>query len=673
MSHHIRRYVLPFTAIVGQERLKKALILNAINPALCGVLIRGERGTAKSTAVRALAEVLPDIEVVDGCPFNCHPTDPSLQCDECNRRFEAGEELPRRRRKTPVVELPLGATEDRIIGTIDIEKVLKEGVRALQPGLLAAANRGFLYIDEINLLDDHLVDVLLDAAAMGVNVIEREGVSFSHPARFVLVGTMNPQEGDLRPQILDRIGLQVDVETIDDPQQRMQIIRTVEEFQRDPAAFLRRHKDAQLKLRQRITNARRILNEVTVSDEMLRFAAQICIEAGVEGHRADILITRCAKTIAAFNARKSVTKDDIKQAAELVLPHRLRTDPLQPEETEQQRLQQAIEAAEHQQEDRQKQDNDEENGGDNNRSPPTEHDHPSAGKSAKAQERVFEACAVAAPNLEVRADRRVRFGRGRRAKTLAHFSGRYVRFRIPPPRCHSLDVAYDATLRAAVCRKRSPHPDTEDIRVKVRQRRRSTSILILVDSSASMGAQNRMRLAKGLCLALLEDAYQKRDRVAFAAFSGSSARTLLPFSNSKSLARQRLNTLPTGGRTPLSSGLLLAYRLFKQELTKNRETIPVLVLVSDGCANVAVREGGSPRQEVLQLARRLRQLGVRVFVFDTSGGLLSIGLCSAIAEESGGVYYRVGDINCVASGESAEIFSSFASLIRESAASFTGQ
>jgi len=668
MSHHIRRYVLPFTAIVGQERLKKALILNAINPALCGVLIRGERGTAKSTAVRALAEVLPDIEVVDGCPFNCHPTDPSLQCDECNRRFEAGEELPRRRRKTPVVELPLGATEDRIIGTIDIEKVLKEGVRALQPGLLAAANRGFLYIDEINLLDDHLVDVLLDAAAMGVNVIEREGVSFSHPARFVLVGTMNPQEGDLRPQILDRIGLQVDVETIDDPQQRMQIIRTVEEFQREPAAFLRRHRDAQLKLRERITNARRILDEVAVSDEMLQFAARICIEAGVEGHRADILITRCAKTIAAFNARKSITKDDIKQAAELVLPHRLRTDPLQPEETEQQKLQQAIEAAEHQQDDEQKQDS-EENRTDSNRSPPKEHNHSSAGKPTKPKEDVFDAAAVAAPNLEVRPDRRVRFGRGRRAKTLAYFSGRYVRFRIPPPNCHILDVAYDATLRAAVCRKRSPYPDTEDIRVKVRQRRRSTSILILVDSSASMGAQNRMRLAKGLCLALLEDAYQKRDRVAFVAFSGRSARTLLPFSNSKSLARQRLNTLPTGGRTPLSSGLLAAYRLFKQELTKNRQTIPVLVLVSDGCANVAVREGGSPRQEVLQLARRLRQLGVRVFVFDTSGGLLSIGLCSAIAEESGGVYYRVGDVSSAAYGERAEIFSSLASLIRASTAS----
>jgi len=204
MTHHIERLVLPFTAIVGQERLKKALVLNAINPDLRGVLVRGERGTAKSTAVRALADILPEIEVVDDCPFNCHPTDPSLQCDECNRRFENGERLPSHRRKIRVVELPLGATEDRITGTIDIEKILKEGVRALQPGLLATANRGFLYIDEINLLDDHLVDVLLDAAAMGVNTIEREGVSFSHPARFILIGTMNPQEGDLRPHRQNR-------------------------------------------------------------------------------------------------------------------------------------------------------------------------------------------------------------------------------------------------------------------------------------------------------------------------------------------------------------------------------------------------------------------------------------------------------------------------------------
>jgi len=253
------RAVLPFTAIVGQERLKKALLLNAVNPNLRGVLIRGEKGTAKSTAVRALAELLPEIEVVTDCPFNCHPEDPGLQCESCRRRYEGGEELPSAKRKMRVVDLPLGATEDRVVGTLDIERALREGIRALQPGILAEANRGILYIDEINLLDDHLVDVLLDAAAMGVNIIEREGVSVSHPSKFILVGTMNPQEGELRPQLLDRIGLQVDVEGIKEVSQRVRIVEVVEEFEADPIAFVRKHIPEQRKLQERILKAQALL------------------------------------------------------------------------------------------------------------------------------------------------------------------------------------------------------------------------------------------------------------------------------------------------------------------------------------------------------------------------------------------------------------------------------
>ena len=631
MTHHIERTVLPFSAIVGQERLKKALILNAINPDLRGVLVRGERGTAKSTAVRALADVLPEIDVVEDCPFNCHPTDPSLQCDECNRRYESGEKLPFHSRKTRVVELPLGATEDRLIGTIDIERVLKEGVRALQPGLLAAANRGFLYIDEINLLDDHLVDVLLDAAAMGVNVIEREGVSFSHPARFILIGTMNPQEGDLRPQILDRIGLQVDVETLDSVEERMRVVEVVEEFERDPTTFAAGCAGEQKELRDRIEAARRTVDEVDVPTEILRFVSEICRNADVEGHRADILIARCARTMAAFGGRRQVGREDVMEAAQLVLPHRMKDDVFEPPEPVTQKIEQVVRSAE-QQERRDEEDDSEPRG--RGRAPPDTR----ARDGTSDEERVFPVGEAGTPELRIRPDRRPRTGYGRRAETLAYHSGRYVRFRTPTE--PTTDVALDATLRAAVLRKGDPRPDMEDVRQKIRQKRRKTAMVILVDASGSMGARRRMEFAKGVCFSLLKDAYQKRDKVAFVTFRGDGASVLLPLSASTTLARRRLAQVPTGGRTPLAAGLLCAYRLLRQEMLKDRNTIPVLTLVSDGCANVPLK-GRDVKGEVLSLAERMGRDGIHVFVLDASTGALRIGLSRRIAEVSGGSYQNI--------------------------------
>jgi len=296
----MRRTTLPFTAIVGQHKLKQALLLNAVNPGLLGVLIRGEKGTGKSTAVRALADLLPEIEVV-ACPFNCSPDSPSLQCINCSDRSARGEQLPAALRKTKVVELPLGATEDRVTGTLDIEKALREGTKALEPGILADVNQGILYIDEVNLLDDHLVDVLLDAAAMGVNTVEREGISVSHPSRFILVGTMNPEEGEIRPQLLDRFGLSVDVKTTRDEAERIQVIKVVEGFEKDPESFSRGYEEKQEDLRRRILEARNLLRDVEIEDGHLRTTAAICIEFEVHGHRADFLIARAAKTIAAFN------------------------------------------------------------------------------------------------------------------------------------------------------------------------------------------------------------------------------------------------------------------------------------------------------------------------------------------------------------------------------------
>lgn len=328
MSHHMKRVVLPFTALVGQEKLKKALILNAINPGLQGVLVRGERGTAKSTAVRALAELLPEVDVVR-CPFHCSPYDPSLQCDTCNERYEKGQELTVEKKKMRVVELPLGATEDRVVGTLDIEKALREGIKALQPGILAEVNQGILYIDEVNLLDDHLVDVLLDSAAMAVNSIEREGVSLSHPSKFILVGTMNPEEGELRPQLLDRFGLSVDVVGIKETADRVEIIKVVEEFVIDPSQTSHQYEKEQQLLRDQIIKARDIWKQVKINEELLEKIVEICINLGVHGHRADFLIARTARTIAAYNQRMEVTEEDVKEAADFVLPHRMRRKPFE--------------------------------------------------------------------------------------------------------------------------------------------------------------------------------------------------------------------------------------------------------------------------------------------------------------------------------------------------------
>ncbi|XRO77386.1 ATP-binding protein [Methanocaldococcus sp. 10A] len=333
------QYIYPFTAIVGQEKMKKALILNAINPKIGGVLIRGEKGTAKSTAVRALADLLPEIEVVEGCPFNCNPK--GELCDICKEKKESGE-LKITKKKMKVVNLPIGATEDRVIGTLDIEKAIKEGIKALEPGILAEANRNILYIDEVNLLDDHIIDVLLDAAAMGWNIIEREGVKIKHPSRFILVGTMNPEEGELRPQILDRFGLMVDVEGLNNIKDRVEVIKRVEEFNNNPEEFYKKFEDEQKKLREKIIKAREILKEVMIDDELLEFISKVCIELGIQTNRADITVVRTAKALAAYNGRTKVTLDDVKEAMELALPHRMRRKPFEPPQLNKEKLEQMI-------------------------------------------------------------------------------------------------------------------------------------------------------------------------------------------------------------------------------------------------------------------------------------------------------------------------------------------
>jgi magnesium chelatase subunit I len=320
----IERYVYPFSAIVGQEKMKLALILNAIHPAIGGVLIRGEKGTGKSTAVRALARLLPELNVVADCIYRCDPDAPEAMCPDCRDRMARGEVLPRARRRMRVVELPINASEDRVVGAIDIEAAIKSGERRFEPGVLAEANRNILYVDEVNLLDDHLVDVLLDAAAMGVNVVEREGISIWHPARFILVGTMNPEEGDLRPQLLDRFGLAVDVEGIKDISQRVEIVQRREEWEADPAGFAERFQDEDVQIGRAIAEAIVRFPRVIMPAAILRALAELNVSLQVDGHRADLVGRKAAQALAAYRGIPEVGVAEINEVADMVLAHRVK-------------------------------------------------------------------------------------------------------------------------------------------------------------------------------------------------------------------------------------------------------------------------------------------------------------------------------------------------------------
>jgi Mg-chelatase subunit ChlI len=320
-------YLYPFSAIVGQDAMKTALALNAIDPEIGGVLIRGGSGTAKSTAARGLAALLPVIPVVAGCPFQCDPYTSRTQCAACRERSARGERLPVDLRPRRLISLPLNATEDRVAGTLDITRALHEGVKALEPGLLAEANRGILYIDEINLLDDHIVDILLDAAALGVNVVEREGVSVSHPARFLLIGTMNPEEGELRPQIADRVGLQVEVNALSQISQRVEVMKRRAAFSADPAAFIGCYAESQERLRSAIAAAITLLPQVFVPEHLYDAIARLTLKFGVASHRADLTILHCSRALAALDGRANVEPADILEAATLALSHRVPYDP----------------------------------------------------------------------------------------------------------------------------------------------------------------------------------------------------------------------------------------------------------------------------------------------------------------------------------------------------------
>jgi len=619
--------IFPFTALVGQEQMKLALVLNAINPKIGGVLIRGEKGTAKSTAVRALAHLLPEIRVTAGCPYNCQPG------EHCPIHHQRAKSLSR---PVQIVELPVGATEDRVIGSLDISHALSVGQVQFKPGLLAAANRGILYVDEVNLLNDHLVDVLLDAAAMARNYVEREGISFEHPSQFLLVGTMNPEEGDLRPQLLDRFALSVDVRGSLPPKERAEVVRRRIGFESSPEAFGAKWQRQQQNERRRIAQAQKLLPRVQLDDAMLDLITHICAAFQVDGLRADIVMYKTATTLAAYEARVEVNEDDVRHAAELTLPHRRRRQPFQSPESDQEELQRTIQ--EHLQ------------------PSPAETGDGSSDDSGEPEDRVYEIGRRFQPKSlgAVKPGRVVEPRSGRRTKLKDSDSrGHYIGAKRPEGEPTS--IAFDATLRATALRSATRSDDLspalswkerenriimDDVRQKVRETKIANLILFAVDASGSMAAMDRMAATKGAILSLLVDAYQKRDQVGLIAFRGKTGELLLPPTNSVDLAERQLRQLPTGGRTPLSHALQLGLTTIERHRTLHHDAVPLFVLISDGRPNVSL-SGRDPVQEARELAAEYAGKHIHSVVIDTETAGLRLGLAEALATDMGAQYFRL--------------------------------
>ncbi|MFE5242272.1 MULTISPECIES: putative cobaltochelatase [unclassified Streptomyces] len=643
----------PFTALVGQDDLRLGLLLNAVSPAVGGVLVRGEKGTAKSTAVRALAALMPEVAVVAGCRFSCDPAAPDPACPDGPH-----EEAPGVSRAARTVELPVGASEDRLVGALDIERALSEGVKAFEPGLLADAHRGILYVDEVNLLHDHLVDLLLDAAAMGASYVEREGVSVRHASRFLLVGTMNPEEGELRPQLLDRFGLTVEVAASRDTDLRVEVVRRRLAYDDDPAAFAARWADEEGALRERIVAARALLPHVVLGDGVLRQIAATCAAFEVDGMRADIVMARTATALAAWAGRDEVVADDVRQAALLALPHRRRRNPFDAPGLDEDKLDEALEDAA------------DERGGDDDPDPdgpgggvPPQGGGPDAGgpegagpdtPDAPGQTETGSGDTPAHPPVGGAGERQpVRSGEPFRTKMLSvpglgeGAAGRRSRARTEHGRTTGSRRPEGALTKlhlAATVQAAAPHQRArgragrglvvrrDDLRQATREGREGNLVLFVVDASGSMAARQRMSAVKGAVMSLLLDAYQRRDKVGLVTFRGRGAEVALPPTSSVDAAAARLESLPTGGRTPLAAGLLKAHDVLRVERLRDPSRRALLVVVTDGRAT-----GGVVPVALAGRAGRLHASeGTASVVVDCESGIVRLGLAAQLARDLGG-------------------------------------
>lgn len=582
----------PFSAIVGHDRLRLALLLCAVRPEIGGVLIRGEKGTAKSTAVRALAAVLGQAAVLSDAD---------------------GE--------SRLVELPIGATEDRVVGSLDLQKVLRDGEHAFSPGLLARAHGGVLYVDEVNLLGDHLVDVLLDAAAMGRVHIERDGVSHSHEARFVLIGTMNPEEGELRPQLLDRFGLAVDVQASRDVEVRSAVIRARLDYEADPAGFSARHADADTELAGRVAAARARVDGVRLPDSEVRRIAALCAAFDVDGMRADLVVARTAVAHAAWRGADTVVEEDIRAAAELALPHRRRRDPFDEPGIDADQLDQALSAAA------------ESSGPDEDPDPPgggQSLDETAENTARQANSGATRPAAPPAPSFRARALTVPGVGEGSAGRRSAarNSAGAAVRAAGPGEQGHGVHLF--ATLLASAERRCAPgplRPDAGDLRRAVRIGREGNLVIFVVDASGSMAARDRMAAVSGAALSLLRDAYQRRDKVSVITFRGDGARIVLPPTTSAHTAARRLAALDTGGTTPLAEGLLAARDIVVRERARDDSRRPLVVILTDGRAT----GGADPLRRSRLAADSLVAEDVAAVVVDCETSFVKLGLATELA------------------------------------------
>ncbi len=620
----------PFTAIVGQDRLKTALLANAIQPRLGGVLIRGERGTAKSTAARALADVLPPIRVVSGCSFHCDPDDPESHCASCRNHRTSGSDLHTELNPVSFVTLPLGATEERVVGSVDIARALSSGALDLRVGLLGVANRGILYVDEVNLLEDHLVNVLLDAAAMGRNIVERDGISVEHPARFVLVGTMNPEEGELRPQFMDRFGAVVDIEAEQSLESRIAILERIEAYDRDSRAFCESFSTSQAELRTRLAAAIDRAKQVRVDREAMAHAATIAIEASLHGHRAELSMVRFASALAAWHDEAQISKSRIEEAATFVLPHRKRRTAVDRHQQSKHRKPQVGGSA-------------------------------SAGLQAQPKETTTPAMQTqdelpgnslsALPNGSVptvKVSLCAAVAKGSRVGSSGNNSWveRGKSLGSAPHRTADEPVDVAATLLAATTRSRAEQRDEirvtrDDLRSSKTAGRTQRAVCFLVDASGSMGCRQRLETARDAAAQLLTQTYQSRNYVSLIVAAHGEVTVAVPLTKDSARVADAVSNIECGGNTPLAHGLSLA----RDELRKaeQRGLAPTLVLLTDGRANVPLAPGRDPLEDALDASSQLGEDAFDALVVDTENDFVNLGVARQIAERMGAQYVRVNE------------------------------
>ncbi|OBK41705.1 magnesium chelatase [Mycobacterium sp. 1245111.1] len=639
----MKSQLYPFPAVVGGDPnapgglddMALALVLSVIDPGIGGVLVRGEKGTAKSTMVRALTQILPPIDVIAGDRFSTDPAQPNPTSPDGT----FGPDAPVDTRPVRLVELPVGATEDRVAGSIDLKQALGEGAVHFEPGLLANAHRGILYVDEVNLLHDHLVDLLLDAAAMGTVTVERDGISVTHAAKFVLVGTMNPEEGELRPQLLDRFGLTVEVAAPRDPAQRAEVVRRRLQFDADPQGFRAQYANAEERLRNRIQHAQSILNRIQLTDAALLTIAEVCSAAGVDGMRADIVMARAAAAHAAWHHRDAPNIDDLRAAAKLALPHRRRRNPFDAPGLDEDELDELLPP-------------DTDHGPD----PDTDPDDSGGGQDApEPQSSGGQRNSASTPPVgagepyktKLFAVRGVGDGHAGRRSRARTTSGRRTG---ASPRSDS-GIHLAETFRAAaphqVARGRSHGRlllQPNDLRGAVREGREANLVVFVVDTSGSMAARERMRQVKTAILSLLLDAYRRRDRVGVVTFRDQAAEIALPPTGSIEIAAKRLDGLPAGGRTPLAEGLMKAAEVVQRERLRDPSRRPLLVVVTDGRATA----GSDPVGRAHQAAAHLVDRGVSSIVVDCESGRMRMGLAENLAHHLNAEHVPLAQVNAQA-------------------------